>query len=196
MHIHIRTHTQTYISIKSFQKKLQLFWVHRACSQSSYSSCLKSCPLLGRINGTTAVSSPLCKEAESFWELSFPPTFIPTMWQLFFWEHPNLLPEDKQNFQKQLIKRKYNQWVYVWAGEKGGGKKVKGHQEHTCLFRCLFPRNFAKFSMSSEPFLFSVFVCFGFFLYQKFFKASLLLVFLTFHIVFAFLRKPAAEMLF
>lgn len=78
----------------------------------------------------------------------------------------------------------------MWVGEKGGGNKVKGLKEHTCLLRCLFHRNFAKFSMSSEPFLFSLII---FFLHRKYFKASPLFVFLAFHIVFAFLRKLAAE---
>lgn len=76
------------------------------------------------------------------------------------------------------------------------GKKVKGIKEHICLFKCHFPitsRNFAKFSVSSEPFLFGLIIIF---LHHKYFKASPLFVFFTLHTGFVFLRKLAAEMLF
>lgn len=66
-----------------------------------------------------------------------------------------------------------------------------------------YSRKFATFSMSSEPFLFSVLglglvfffalFCCGFFKHQKYFRTSPLFVFLALHIVFAFLRKLAAK---
>lgn len=50
--------------------------------------------------------------------------------------------------------------------------------------------------MFLEPFLFSLFIFLFCFKHQKYFKASPLFVFLALHIVFAFLRKLAAQMLF
>lgn len=155
---HVCTHTNIYIN-KIIPAEITAFLGVQSMPSKQLLWCLQFYPFLGRMNGTTAVSSPLCKEVESFGELSFSPTFTPTMWQLFFCKHPNVLPEEKQNFFKQPIKRQCNKWVCV-AWWKGGGKKVKGIKEHVCLFRCCFPitsRNFAKFSMSSEPFLLNSF---------------------------------------